>query len=298
MPRAERQPAPEAGVAASDQRLRSVRIQHGAGREVPLQRLRRGGDRPRDGRLSGRRRLLARHRISARPVRPARRLGRRLREADRPRGRRAHPQLETADLPVRPLRGGDGPRKALLHQRRRVAREESGTPHRERGGRSEARPRFRGFPQFSRRGAEALLRAVRAGDERRRPARGGALLPQRGPRPARDGAPHSGHLLERPLPPHHLHHRAGGDHGRGVVRKVGDRGVAGPLSERAARAGARREEHLPDGPRHHRRPLSEEARPAGRSGGERGEQRLLRIRRRGCRRTDREVAAAVQERNP
>ena len=64
------------------------------------------------------------------------------------------------------------------------------------------------------------------------------------------------------------------------------------------RTGARGQERLPDGPGDHRCPLPAQQGTARRPGGERGEQRMQRFRRCGRRWPDREMAPAVQERNP
>lgn len=71
-----------------------------------------------------------------------------------------------------------------------------------------------------------------------------------------------------------------------------------PLPAHPPRTGPRAQEHLPDGHGDHRRPLPAQERAAGRPRSERREQCLLGIRRCRCRRGDREVAPAIQERNP
>ncbi len=295
--RVERQPEPFDRAAAPAERLRPVRLQRGAARKEPLRRLRRDGDRQRDRRLRPRGPQVRRRGVPPGTVRPAGRLGRRLRAPDRPCGRRADPLVETAPL----RRRGDGCRagqdQALLHQRRGVAREGSLAALRPRTRRGEARAGARRVHGDGRRRAGRLPQASGAGDERRRPARGGRLFPRRGPRSVRDGAAHPRHLLERPLPPYDLHHGTRGHRRRGVVREVGDRGVAGPLPADPPRAGPRAQEHLPDGHGDHRRPLPACEGDARRSGGLGREQRLLGLCRRRGRRADRKVADAVQKRN-
>ena len=59
----------------------------------------------------------------------------------------------------------------------------------------------------------------------------------RSARSLRNRAAHPRHLLERPLPPHDLHDRAGGHHRRGVVRQGGDRRFAGAVPAYPPRTG-------------------------------------------------------------
>jgi hypothetical protein len=64
------------------------------------------------------------------------------------------------------------------------------------------------------RSVRRFLQGTRPGHERRRPRGGGEVFQGRRTESFRDGTPHPGHLLERPLPSHHLHLRPGRDHGR------------------------------------------------------------------------------------
>ena len=228
--RFEREPRIAPLAVASAERLRPVRLHARIARSEPLQGVRRGADRRGDRRLRPRREEIPGRGVSAGTVRSARCVGRRLRAADRSRSRGAHPLVAAAVAGRSDDRRGAGARAQILHQRRRVAREGSLGVERHGAGRGEARGGARGTARADRRRTGSLLREDGAGDERRRPARGGELFPGRGARSLRDGAADSGYLLERPLPPYDLYDGADLDSDRRVVHASRVGGVVGAVS--------------------------------------------------------------------
>ena len=146
--------------------------------------------------------------------------------------------------------------------------------------------------------AAGLSGAVRSGHGHRRPE----VLPElfqngRGPGSHRHRAEGGGHLLVRPLPPHHLLHphrqrRAGGSRRSG--RLCGIPRLPGGGLRGEGRDPARH----PDGYRHAGGKNPEKAGCAPGSGRIRGDQRLLRPHQGGHGRSGRGLAPDVQERNP
>ena len=173
--------------------------------------------------MPARREEIPRGGVHPRPVRPEGVLGGRLRASYRPLRRRADTQLKAADIRRRPRRRAARADQPLLHQRRGVPAQGPRRPAPLRQGRREASGVARRLHGDAARPVCGLLPQLGTGDERRRPRGGREIFPRREAQPHRDGAAHTRHLLERPLPPHHLHHRTSGDQRRRLIPARGAR---------------------------------------------------------------------------
>ena len=156
-----------------------------------------------------------------------------------------------------------------------------------------------GFTALDEAGLAALLEKLGLAMDSGRPEIPPGLLPgRRGPGPHHHRGPGGGHLLVRPLPPHHLLHPPGGHLHRGP----GHRGRLPAVPGRPGgglRPGEGGEAAPdPDGHRHHRGQDPEKAGPAPGAGRERGDQRLLHPRGRPGGRRGPGLAPDVQERDP